>query len=280
VLGAVAVLILGAGAAAYAAFGKSSHRAAAAAALARVPAAAVPPGTSPTPAPVVPGAITPTPKAATPPTVKPTLPLSKPPRISVPAVTPKPFSTPTPAVTPTSTSTTPSKSSTGGSSQPAPEPKSAAILLDTNAASTYNPSALPAGNFGDPSLAIDGESSTGWTALVDPASAPRMAIGLAIDLKTALRLGALALVSSTPGMTVQLYGTAAAALPTAITDPAWVRLSPALAVQKRRIRLTLTQPKRPLRFLALWISKAPAAATGHSARRVSVNEIELFPPGK
>jgi hypothetical protein len=201
----------------------------------------------------------------------------------VPALTPKPTSTPTPAaVAPTSPITTPSKSSSGGASQPAetePEPKSKAILLDTNAASTYNPSALPASNFGDPSLAIDGESATGWTALVDAASAPKMAAGLAIDLRTPQRLGAIALVTSTPGMTVQLYGSAAGALPAAITDPAWARLSSAVIEKKRRMRLTLSQPKRAFRFALLWISKAPAGSAG-SAPRVSVNEIELFPPGK
>jgi hypothetical protein len=281
VLGAVVVLIAGAGAAAYAAFGKSGHRAPAPrTALARVPAATAPGALAPPP-PAPPGATTPAPKAATPTTIKPAVPSSKPPPISVPALTPKPTSTPTPAaVAPTSTGTTPSKSSSGGASQPAEtEPKSKAILLDTNAASTYNPSALPASNFGDPSLAIDGESATGWTALVDAASAPKMAVGLAIDLRTPQRLGAIALVTSTPGMTVQLYGSAAGTLPAAITDPAWARLSSAVIEKKRRIRLTLSQPKRAFRFALLWISKAPAGSAG-SARRVSINEIELFPPGK
>jgi hypothetical protein len=283
VVGAVAVLVAGAGAAAYAAFGKSEHVARATpSALARVPAttppaAAVPPPAAvPTPA-AVPRATTPTPKVGAGPTVKPTLPLTKPPKISLPAVTPKvtpKISVPIPAVKPTPATTTPSKPATGESPAPG-EPKSAAILLDTNAASTYNPSALPASGFGDPSLAIDGETSTGWTSLVDRATAPRTAAGLAIDLRTARRLGALALVTSTPGMTVQVYGAPAGTLPAALSDPSWVRLSPALVEKKRRARLTLAQPKRPLRFVLLWISKAPAGS-----RRVSVNEIELFPPGK
>lgn len=279
VLGAVALLIAGAGAAAYAAFGKSEQAPRPApAALARVPATSAP-GAVVTPPPAAPGAITPTPKVGAPTTIRPTLPLSRAPRIAVPPLTPKPASTPTPAATPTrTTTTTPSKSGTGGSSsQPAEgEPKSKAILLDTNAASTYNPTALPASSFGDPSLAIDGDSTTGWTALVERATAPKMAVGLTIDLKTPLRLGALALVTSTPGSTVQLYGTAASSLPAAITDPSWVRLSPAFVEKKRRMRLTLGQPKRALHFVALWISKAPAASAG----RVSINEIELFPPGK
>ena len=38
------------------------------------------------------------------------------------------------------------------------------ILLDTNAASTYNPYNYPESEFGDPSLVIDGETGTAWTA--------------------------------------------------------------------------------------------------------------------
>ncbi len=49
------------------------------------------------------------------------------------------------------------------------EPKPVAIVLDTNAAATYNPYDYPAGGFGDPSLTIDGDTSTG----VDRAGRPR-----------------------------------------------------------------------------------------------------------
>ena len=58
----------------------------------------------------------------------------------------------TPAST-TPASTTPAGSGGTGETQAQP------ILLDTNAASTYNPYAYPASNFGDPSLAIDGETA-------------------------------------------------------------------------------------------------------------------------
>ena len=57
--------------------------------------------------------------------------------------------------------------------KPATEPQANALLLDTNAASTYNPYAYPASDFGDPSLAIDGDVTTGWTAQVDPAARRR-----------------------------------------------------------------------------------------------------------
>ena len=171
------------------------------------------------------------------------------------------------------------KESTGAGSTGSSEKQPAAIVLDTNAASTYNPYRYPASKFGDPSLAIDGETSTAWSAQVDPAVAPRMAEGLLIDLKSAQRLSSLLLTTATPGMTVQVYGSAAGTVPTSITDPAWARLSGALVDKKRSQRIRLADPARAFRFVTLWISAAPASAVGTPGRpgHVSVNELELFP---
>jgi hypothetical protein len=230
--------------------------------------ATTPPVTAPlTPAP------TPTPpKTLGPPAaVKPALPLTpvKPPKITLPAVTPTP-TTSTPASTTPTTSTPAGSGGTG-------ETKAQPILLDTNAASTYNPYAYPAANFGDPSLAIDGETATGWTAQVDPAVAPKMAEGLVIDLKSQRKLSAVEVVTTTPGMTVQIYGSSGHALPPSITDPAWLKLSASLPVKTRHTRIKLRAAK-PVRFVTLWISKAPASAVGteQAPGRVSVNELELF----
>ncbi len=120
-----------------------------------------------------------TPGATTPPVTTPPAAATKPPSIATKAPTPTPAATtPAPAATtpstPATTPTTPAGSSQGaGSGTKTPEP----LLLDTNAASTYNPYEAP-GPFGDPSLAIDGDTSTGWTAQVNPATAPKMAVGL------------------------------------------------------------------------------------------------------
>jgi hypothetical protein len=204
-------------------------------------------------------------------TVKPTVPLAtaKPPAIPLTPVTPKPTST-----TPFGSKSTTTPSASGGTA----EPQAQAILLDTNAASTYNPYSYPAANFGDPSLAIDGETTTGWTAQVDPAVAPKMAEGLVIDLKSQRKLSALELVTTTPGMTVQVWGTAGRTLPSTITDPAWVKMSPSLVVKSRHIRIKLKSAKG-FRFVTLWISRAPASSVGteQSPGHVSVNEVELFP---
>jgi hypothetical protein len=283
---ATAVLVLGAAAAGYAALDKGGP----AAHVRTVTQASVPPatGSSTTPAP------TPTqPKSLAAPTpVAPTLPKGaiKAPKIPLTAATPRSSGSAGAPSVPgggrTSAPTTGTRSSgeaakpTPGESQPSgPQPN--AILLDTNAASTYNPSGYPASEFGDPSLAIDGDISTAWTAQVEPASAPNMAAGLMVDLKSPRRLAALQLLTTTPGMTVQVYGAVGAAPPATIADPAWVKLSSKIAEAKRHQRIKLTASKQAVRFVTLWISKAPAASVGtpQAPGHVSIHEVELIAAG-
>jgi len=286
VLSAVALLVAGAAVAAYAALSKSSTKPRrAVATLAQAPAVPSAPGAAAPPPPTTPATPTPaTPKLGAP--AAPLVPLAKTPKIPLTGAATKTPASKTPATTTpaasgtTTTPTASTKTSTGSGSNTSAEKQPAALVLDTNAASTYNPSSYPASNFGDPSLAIDGETSTAWTAKVDPSVAPRMAEGILIDLKTAQRLSALVLTTSTPGMTVQVYGSASHAAPSSITDPAWVRLSGVLVDKKRSLRVPLAQSKHAFRFVSLWISAAPASAVGTPARpgHVSVNELELFPP--
>lgn len=290
VLGITAVLVLGAGAAAYAALTQPSTQKPApkvitVAQAPTTPAATTPitPGTTATtPAPTTtPGLTTPTP-------VKPLTGTTKPPKIPLTAPTPKSSGTNTGS---SKTGAGKSKSETGAagkekaggegaseSEKPAGE-EPTPILLDTNAAGTYNPYNLPASSFGDPSLAIDGETSTGWTAQVEPSTAPRMAVGLAIDLHAPRRVGSITLVTSTPGMTVQMYGSDAKTLPNSITSPEWTTLSPSLVARKHNTHIDLRHSKNAFRFIALWISAAPQSAVGTPSApgHVSVNELELFP---
>jgi hypothetical protein len=266
ILAATALLALAAAAAGYAALSKKTHKPPTVTAFVAQTPSPAPPSTPTTP--IVPG---------TPTTIKPTLPLTavKPPKI--------PLSTSTPPALPSTPSTggagepgagaAPTPSTTGGAStEPTP------ILLDTNAASTYDPYNYPAANFGDPSLTIDGDTSTGWTAVVDPATAPRLAEGVLIDLKTPRRFASIKLVTSTPGMTVGLYGANGKAAPTSITDPAWIALSHSRTIAKRHVTIKLRHSKQAFRFITLWISKAPASSVGTPAApgHVSVNELELF----
>ena len=268
---AAVVLALGAGAAAYAALSKGKPRPQVrTTTVAQAPPPAATPPAGPTPAtPVNPGAPT---------TVKPAVPV-KPPKIPLTAVKPAPAASKPPAATTTPSST--SSPSPSGGAPSSGESQPSAILLDTNSAATYNPYAYPVGGFGDPSLTIDGDSSTAWTAQVDPAVAPKMAEGVVIDLKTARKLSALVLVTSTPGMTVQVYGANGKALPGSITDSAWVGLTPGVQEKSKHARLKLHKPGKAFRFVTLWISKAPGSSVGTSQApgHVSVNELELFPAG-
>jgi hypothetical protein len=282
VLTALVVLVAGAAGAAYAALSKGPAKAPlAVTTVAQAVAPATPPPAASTPTtPAVPPTAT-IPKIGAPATVKPAVPLPKLP--ATPTVTPK----------------VPLPTTGGGGAPPATAPKGSgegspvvgevhpqAMTLDTNAAQTYNPYSYPATNFGDPSLAIDGDTTTGWTATVEPAVAPKMAEGLVVDLNTPRKLAAVALTTATPGMTVQVYGSDAATLPASITDPAWVALTPSLLEHKRHARLVLgggsaamaTAAKRAYRFITLWISRAPAASVGTPAApgHVTVDELELF----
>jgi hypothetical protein len=209
--------------------------------------------------------------------------LAKPPKIPLKQLTPKAAPLPTTATTPALIGTTTPKTTTipttttGGSRANELPP---ALELDTNAASTYDPYSYPAANFGDPSLAIDGDTTTGWTAQVDPSVAPKMAEGLAIDLRSPLRIADVKLFTSTPGMTVQVYGARAQSLPASITDKAWVPLSRALILKKKSTTIKLRDAAKGFRFIGLWISRAPASATGtaQAPAHVTVDELELFPP--
>lgn len=283
VLTALTILIAGAATAAYAALSKHDAKAPASTTVAQVPT--TPAATTPvTPLPPETGVPT-TPTIGTPTTIAPSTGV-KPPKIPLSAApTPTPAAT-TPVVTPPVVKTGPTTKS-GGTGTSAPgEAHPEALLLDTNAASTYNPYNYATSNFGDPSLAIDGDRSTGWTAIVEPSVAPKMAEGIVIDLNTPRKLSALALITTTPGMTVQVYGANGEAPPTSITDPAWAALSPSLVEKKKHARIKFggttaagqAAAKKAYRFVAVWVSQAPASAVGTAAApgHVSINEIELF----
>jgi hypothetical protein len=273
------VLVLGATAAGYAALSKGTPKARVV--TTTVAQASTPVTTTPATAPpITPGATATVPKA------KATLPFGavKPSKIPLTAVTPKvsekvaKIKTPAEAKTTTPTSTTPSSSTPSGSGTATEETQHSAILLDTNAATAYNPYSYPASWFGDPSLAIDGDTSTAWTAQVNPASAPAMAEGLLIDLKAKHKVAVLQLVTSTPGMTVQVYGADGQTVPASITDPAWIPLSAYKVVKKKHVRLKLRDAKKAFTYITLWISKAPQSSIGtaEAPGHIDINEVELF----
>jgi hypothetical protein len=197
------------------------------------------------------------------------------------ATTPLPLPNPTRTTTPTNTTSTPTNTTPEGTTTPAAQTPNP-ILLDTNAASTYNPSGYPSSYFGDPSLAIDGDTTTSWTAQVEPKVAPLMAAGLALDFKKATKLGSLEVITTTPGMTVEVFGANGHTLPAAITDPGWTKLTPNHLIKKKTATIRLATGGKGFRFLVLWLTKAPTAAIGtpEAPGHVSIGEVVPYPPSK
>jgi hypothetical protein len=282
ILAAVAILVLGAAGAGYAALSKGSPKPRT---VTSTVAQVAPPATTTTPAtttPITPGG------AATTPSAKTSLPLgaTKPPKIPLTALTPKASekstaTTPASEARTTPTTTTPATTTPGSNGERAgEEQQQSAIVLDTNAASTYDPYNYPAAWFGDPSLTIDGDHSTAWTAQINPETAPKLAEGMLIDLKAKQKVAVLELITSTPGITVQIYGANGHTVPDSITDSAWVPLSSQRLVKKKHTRFKLRDARKQFTYVALWISKAPASSIGTAAApgHVDVNELELFPP--
>jgi hypothetical protein len=259
VVGVTLLLVVGAVAAAYAALNSQSRQATQT--VASTPAAQtpvspdVPAGTATVPSvPVAPGIAT-VPPAVTPTTVTPTTP-------KLPPVTPTPAAAPTSptapvTVTPT-TKTTPTSAATTPTTT-TPAAKSATILLDTDAAATYNPYGLPTASFSDPAKAIDGDTTTSWTYQLDPGTAGKTLFGLAINLKSKQKVRALDFATTTPGMTVEFYG-ATGAEPVSITDPAWIHLANRRQI-KASTSISLKGGGKAFDYLLVWITHAPAGMT-------------------
>jgi len=292
ILGATAVLVVGAAVAAYAALDKTKPKPAVVV-VAKTPATVTPTPapTSPTPTPgATPTPGTPTP--GTPTTVKPT------PKIPLQTPTPKPSASEglfppenTKTTKTEATKTTPKEtagestkgSSEAGGSEQSSETKSGAeapspILLDTNAASVYNPYSFPTALFGDPSLVIDGEQQTAWTAQVQATVAPKMAEGVVLDLKVAEKLGSAKVDTTSIGATVEIYGANGSALPTTISSPSWARLVGLKVLKKKSTTLELKTHGKGYRYILLWLAKAPPGSTEAAPGSVSINELELFHP--
>lgn len=172
-----------------------------------------------------------------------------------------------------------SEGEAGGSGSKSGEPEGPEpILLDTNAASTYNPNAYPSTLFGDPSLTIDGEASTAWTAEVQASLAPQVNAGVVLDLRTAQKLGSVTIKIKTPGITIAMYGANGHDLPPLITDSKWKKLHGARLLKKKKATIKLKTKGAAYRFVLLWIVKAPASSTPADPGRVAIRELELFPP--
>jgi hypothetical protein len=268
------LLAVGAAAAAYAALNEKS-------AARKTVVASAPPASTPVPS--TPSTIPSTPQTTSTPSIsEPGTPSVVPEPSTPPTI---PLSTPTPS-TPQTTSTaneeptntnTQGKTETGSSETGSSSKEVAPLVLDTNAAATYNPNNYPATDFGEPELAIDGDPTTAWTAAVQPESAPQMAAGLLIDLKSPQKLSKFTLISPSKGMTIEIYGTEAKQPPTTTTEKSWVKFVRARVIKKNKTKIVLRKPSKAFRFVLLWLIKAPPSSTPTEPGQVKVDELTLFP---
>jgi hypothetical protein len=123
-------------------------------------------------------------------------------------------------------------------------------------ASTYNPYGRPASNFGSAAAAIDGSTATAWTAVVDPDHQSGLAVGVDIAISPRTGLRALDLRTTTPGMTIEVYG-ASGGEPVSIVDPAWTHLATVHAVAAGQ-QIGLGSGLQQIRHLLVWITNVPS----------------------
>ena len=161
-------------------------------------------------------------------------------------------------------STSKSTSATQTASGPTP------LLLDSDATSDYNPNNLSENNFGDPSLAIDGDTTTSWSAEVPTVPFAGGDAGLLIDLRSPQKLALVNVVTDTPDATFVVLGATGAQAPATITAPGWTELTAPHAI-KHTLTFALATKGHHYRWLVLWIlgvkghSVASLTATAASA---------------
>jgi hypothetical protein len=258
------LIVGGAVAASYAALSSQSKRATTAPRVVAV--------TTPTPAAPAPPA-TPAPTTTTPAVPKLPPAATKIPVLPKATPTPKAVVPPVPPVaTPVPTHPAPAPApSTGGGHSNQTGQVGRAILLDPNAASTYNPYNLPDASFGDPSLAIDGDPTTAWTYTLDPSTAGKTAVGLMIDLKSPQLFHSLKIHVTSPGVAVEFYG-ANGDPPVSITDPAWTHLATRSHI-KKLTSVSLKTAGKTFRRLLIWIAHAPGTTTSGTVGIYEVSPI-------
>jgi hypothetical protein len=166
----------------------------------------------------------------------------------------------TPTTTPTQTTTDPTQTTT-----------------TTTPATTPNGKVHADSDFsGDPSAAFDGDPTTAWSvALGTPELVAEPQAGLLIDLGTATKLRKLVLTPTTPGTTIEVYGSDADTAPATVDDKGWKKLATQLDVNGRT-RITLgkdTVGTGKVRQLLIWFAAGPDDGTSTS---VGISELQLY----
>jgi hypothetical protein len=194
-------------------------------------------------------------------------------------VTPPAVDNTTTGTTTTTTTTTTTNTTTTTKKDTTPKPTP--VKLTGDDASLYDPlqhQLAPDG--GDPSAAI-GDDSTAWIVQTDPAL-PRMDVGLLLTLPKKSTVGELTFKTSTPGFTVQVYGSFESDLPTDVTDSRWAYLRTRKDVDGSatkddnkagdgKERITLSDDGSQYKLIMLWVTKAPS-----SGPPAKLSAVKLF----
>jgi hypothetical protein len=168
---------------------------------------------------------------------------------------------------PYSKQTTTHDSGGAGSTTPKPQLALANVALGA-AAVAYAPYAADTVDLGDASLIVDGTTRTGWRtpAFADPTARPQL--GVYVDLASAVKVRKLVLETSTPGMSVEVYG-AVKGPPSSITDSGWDHLATRDGLASKKTAIAL--PNRAFRYILVWIVGLPPGA--HTA---AISELSLL----
>ena len=170
----------------------------------------------------------------------------------------------------------------GGSSVPAPSSGSGApdtpdagsgtgapssgtpVELPKGAAAVYNPYGRPTGGITNPARAIDGKTSTAWEAPVGGDG--RVQTGVVISLEKTTALSALEYRADTPGFNVEVYATRAENPPPDILDARWEHP----ASQRDSDVTERVALDGRYRHVLLWVTEQPADT------KAAIAEIQLF----
>jgi hypothetical protein len=165
--------------------------------------------------------------------------------------------------TPTTTPTTTTPPATTTPTDPNAAPTAAKVHPDTDFS-------------GDPSAAFDLDPNTAWSvALTTPELIADPQVGLLIDLGSATKLRQLILTPTTPGTTIEVYGTDATVAPATLADKSWKKLATQLDV-KGKTKITLGKDAvgtGKVRQLLIYFAAGPDDGTSTS---VGISELQLY----
>ena len=172
----------------------------------------------------------------------------------------------------TSTTTSESSSSSG---VPA---SSEAIELQGSELSNYDPhGSYPASALNNPSKAYEEAESVLWQVTIEPGGSRKVGVGLLVELKSAIKIGAVEVRTQTPGFAIEVLGATQPPLPSKRTSNRWLKLGGTKAI--KATETFHVHQQRQVRYLLLWVKSVPAALAGSAAEpgHLKLEEVAVFP---